>query len=529
MRTGGVLIALLAGAAAWPGAANAAQPDPFTLFYDGLTGGLQSQSRPRVCPELSGGTAGSPEPGVASQAPDRGNGLAAGDPTSAPASLPRRVYLRTTRRTYNRRYWFALAGGRIYFKSNAAVTGIAQPWAALPTPPCFEGRVEGISADDDELVALARGRHVFTMDGALSDPVAFNWTVRWGPSFWTGPGRTIPRGQAWSWSVSSPREDGTFTDSAGNSHAFGEGKVSHVWLLSHGGQRLTYMDPWLPADRSYEMCGPRRGRFRSVAMAASGSTVFVVNRFGDMFTRLYDFDISGADSAFFDYSYTDQRDKQNDSTIQLPSPPWLLQPKVPGAITSAISIEKVGAGSVHRTLRVEGTRGGRRGFWQKDIVDAGSAAWKFTPTGQPLRGRPLANPRSNTSGRGLGRAEDMRFATGARGDGMRVAIPDFNVYCSPARLRVVLADGTALPLRLHSVDAIRQTARARGLDSNPRLVQGTIEAPRSVLRSRDPGARAFVARHLTGGRFTAAKIEATAGALDFPDQSWTLRRVRAAG
>jgi hypothetical protein len=527
MRTGGVLIGLSAAALALPAAAPAAQPDPFTIFFDGLTGGLQSQSRPRVCPELSGGTAGSPEPGVASQAPDRGNGLAPGDPTIAPASLPQNVYLRSTRQTYNRRYWFVLRRGHIYFKSNAEITGIVQPWAPLAAPACFDGRVQGISVDDDELVALARHRHVFTMDGSLSDPAAFNWTVRWGPHFWTGPGRRIPRGRTFSWSVASPREDQYFSDTAGHHHAFGEGKVSHIWLLNHGGKRLTYLDPWLPADHSYEMCGPKRGRFRSVGMSASGSTVFVINRFGDMFTRLYDFDISGADSLFDTYSYEDQRGKgANDSTWQLPSPPWIHQPKIPGDITGAISIEKEGVGSVHRVLRVAGMRAGKRGFWQKDIVDAGSGAWKFVRTGQRLRGRLLANSPQDTSNLGLGHAADHRYVM--RGSGApgiaRAAIPNFNVYCTPARLRVVLASGKVLRLRLHTVDAVRQSRRARGLDNNPRLIQGTIEAPTRVLRSHDPAVHAFVAQYLTGGRFTTATIEGTKPKLDFTDQGWSFRR-----
>src|SRR5205809_899488 len=83
---------------------------------------------------------------------------------------------------------------------------------ALRTPSCFDGQVRGISADDDEMIAIGPHRQVFTMDGALGDPRFFNWTVRWGPTFWTGPGRTLPGGITWSWSVSSPREDGTFTD-----------------------------------------------------------------------------------------------------------------------------------------------------------------------------------------------------------------------------------------------------------------------------------------------------------------------------
>ena len=35
--------------------------------------------------------------------------------------------------------------------------------------------------------------------------------------------------------------------------------VATVYLLRGGGRRITYLDPWLPADESREVCGPRRG------------------------------------------------------------------------------------------------------------------------------------------------------------------------------------------------------------------------------------------------------------------------------
>ena len=201
------------------------------------------------------------------------------------------------------------------------------------------------------------------MDNALKDASAFNWTNRWGTPFWTGPGYTLPGGvKAWSWSVISPLEDESWIDPAGNRTAIGSGKVSHIWGLRRGGQRLTFWDPWLPLDESYEMCGPHRGRFKAVNLSASGSFVFVIGRRGDMFTRLYDFDISGHDPVFFNYSYEDQRGKGDGSPIQLPAERWTEQPKIPGAITRAISIHKTDAGSIHRILRVEGKRRGADGL-----------------------------------------------------------------------------------------------------------------------------------------------------------------------
>ena len=376
------------------------------------------------CRSLAASTLGSPD-----QVPaEPGPGIPA-TWTPAPAGLlPDRVALRTPAETFNRRYEFATRAGRIYGRNR----GAGGPWREMPLPACFAGRVTAISLDDDEMIALDTARRVYTMDNALKDGALFNWTSRWGTPFWLGPGYSLPGGvEAWSWSVVSPLEDKTWTDPAQNRTPIGAGKVSHIWGLRSGGQRLTFWDPWLPLDESYEMCGPHRGRFKAVNLSASGSFVFVVGPDGDLFTRLYDFDISGHDPVFFAYSYEDQRGKGDGSPIQLPAAPWVEQPKVPGAITSAISIHKVGEGTIHRILRVEGTRDGRTGYWERDAAAPGAAGWAFHATGRPLVGRRLPNPRRDTSARSLGRGENARYLL--EGPGLTAELLDFNVYCSPAR------------------------------------------------------------------------------------------------
>ncbi len=478
---------------------------------------------------MGGGTAGDRETWVDSTR-DRGNGLRPTDRTNAPRSLPPLVFLRTATQTFNRRYDFVVNRGRIWFKSNAEVTGIRQPWKALPLPACFDGQVASISADDDEMIALDRQRHVYTMDYALREPRYFNWTRRW-TNIWRGPGRQLPRGiLAWSWSVISPREDRFWVDTAGNHQPVGADKVSHIWMLSGGGQRLTYNDPWLAADMSYEMCGPHRGRLQAVNLSASGSTIFIIDRFGDMYTRLYDFDIAGNDPAFFRYSYDDQR-RVRDPAIQLPSPPWVQQPKIPGRITSAISIEKIGVGAVHRILRVEGLDAhGHTGFWQKDITQPSSRAWRFHRSDQPLQGHRLDNRHGDSSDKALGPGEDQRYARTAQGSDWTGEIPNFNVYCTPARLRVQFPSGERLDLILHTVDSIRLTPRARGLDNNPRSMQATIEIPPATLarlHNLPTSARAFIETYLHDARFTATPVQVTRGALVFPDLGWTFTSTQA--
>ncbi len=458
---------------------------------DALGEGVREQS----CAVLAASTVGVPDvvrvdpvQGIPRSWPKAGGGL------------PERVDFRTPRETFNRLYEFALRKGQIYARGRQS----GDPWRRMPLPACIAGRVKAISVDDDEMIALDSARRIFTMDNALKDGALFNWSFRWGTPFWLGLGWALPPGlDAWAWSVISPVEDKTWTDPAGNRTAVGSGKVSHIWGLRRGGRRLTFWDPWLPHDQSYEACGPERGRFRAVSMNASGSHLFVMSRRGDMFTRLYDFDISGHDPVFFSYSYDDQRGRGDGAPIQLPAEPWTEQPKIPGLITDRISIAKTGTGAIHAILRVEGARGGSTGYWERDLASPRSAGWRFMKTGEPLAGAPLENTRRDTSRKGLAAGEDERYEM--RTDRGKVTLADYNVYCSPARL-TERVDGHLMRMRLHYADGLRQQPRSRGLDDVPRAQAGAIEGPR--------------------GHFEEVTINATRDAIEIPERGWVLNRVR---
>lgn len=502
--------------------------------------------------ELPGGTVGVPEEGIASQAAPR----AVPNP-NAPADLPDRVHLRGAAETFNRQYYFALRAGSLWFKPNVEATSIDGGWGRVPTPDCLDGRMTAISADDDELVALGPDRRIFLLDRILADPALWNWSTRWGDPFWTGDGWFVPEDiRAWDWSVVSPREDVTWLDPAGNDHQIGEGKVSHIWLLSSDGQRFTYLDPWLPRDYSYRMCGPHRGRFQAVAMASSGSTLFIVNEHGDFFTRVYDFDIAGSDPVFFSYSYEDQRSVAN-PRIQLPGVPWVVQPKIDGEITDRISIHKRETGVVDRTLRVEGSDAdGHTGYWEKEIgagsahpwinatsaqVDpvapGASAEWTFHRTGALPRGAVLDNrAHEDTSDDTLGPDSDRLYsrnmtardglvaADGLTGpDDWAAELLDFNLACSPATLRVWVGSQTSIDLLLHTTDTIRQTPAAADLDDEPRGLRGAIEVPEPLwltLADQSTAVQDFVAAELGGRRFTEEAVRASLSMIEIPELGW---------
>ena len=461
----------------------------------GPGGPVEEGAIEQSCRSLAGGSAGTFDQ-TADPKPDA---FPATWPTAPSGLLPQHVWFRTQTETFNRLYEFATRGGQIYGRAHDS----NDAWRQLPLPLCFAGHVASISLDDDEMIALDDARRVYTMDNALKDPSTFNWTNRWGTPFWGGPGYTLPDSViAWSWSVISPLEDHRWTDPAGNHQSIGSGKVSHIWSLRSGGQRLTFNDPWLPLDQSYEMCGPLRGRFKALNLSTSGSEVFVIGRHGDMFTRLYDFDLSGHDGFFFQYSYDNQRGKGDSAPIQLPAAPWVMQPKIPGEITSVISVEKTGADAVHRILRVEGARGGKTGYWERDIASPPAAGWTFHETDAPLVGRPLDNPGFDTSAVGLGSAENLHYRMTS--PDTTADLPDFNPYCSPAHLRMTIK-GQTKDYVLHAVDALRQQTRARGLDDSPRDYYGALEGP--------------------PGHFETVSVQATSSQVVVPERNWTFTRV----
>ncbi|WP_405150825.1 hypothetical protein OG308_14545 [Nocardia salmonicida] len=478
------------------------------LVFAGVTTQSAAVADPACLPV---GTVGTPEVTV----DESTAGLAAF--TSATVALPEQVHLRTTTESFNRRWTFAARDGQVYVKEAAALGG----WRTVALPGCLAGTIAGVSADDDEVMMIDRDGRFITMDHALSAPAAWNWSSRYGTPLWTGPGNTLPPGAStWSWSVLSPNEDHRWTDTAGNEHPVGGAKVSHVFALTHGGQRIQYVDPWLPVDHSYEMGTPLGGRFQAVALSTSASTSMVVNRFGDFYTRLYDFDISGADKVFFRYSYEDQRglpeapDMLSEridprfAAIQLPAPDWIAQPKVPGEITDRISVHRTGPGSAARELRVEGRAGGRTGFWHKTLTDE---SWTFVATDQPLSGAVLENSPVNRAQETLGPVSPYDYQ-GVSSQGWTARIQSFDPAVSPTPLRLEFGDGSGLDIVLHTVDGLRQTPQQPGITGQPRFFDGTVEVSQELLATLDtqpPAVRDFVRNTLGGHRFTDTSVDVT--------------------
>lgn len=450
-----------------------------------------------------------------------------------PGDVPEDIYFRDNQVSLNSRYYIAAYDGDIWIKPNRQFTGEEGPWRKLKgLPRGLEGQVAEISMDDEHILALNSERQVYTMWRANEEVRKFRWQKAWGFPFWGGPGLKLRDDIIrWEFEVVSPEEDECWTDPAGNLHKVGLGKCSHIIMLNTDrrdaegnivtayGQTMTFNDPWLPRDYSYEIATPLRGRFCAENFSSSGSTHFIINSYGDMYTRLFDFDISGLDALFMPCSYEDQTGLRH-PRIQLPAEEWYRQPKIDtsdACITDRITIIKRGVNCQKRILRVEGTdENGLTGYYEKDIRDE---VWKFFPTGQPLQGNVLVeNCADDCSEDTVGPSEDLPPYV-YDGRGFTARVDNFNCYSSPAPMIVTLDGGEELELVLHYRGTIRITPRERGINDDPRAFDAAIEVPEEYLDEENnlidglsDEARAFMKRYTEigdGGRFADVKLHVT--------------------
>lgn len=431
------------------------------------------------------------------------------------AALPARILLGGAgRQSFGARHDFAVHDGGLYSRPRARGPQAAGIWQQVVLPACFAGEVASISNDRDWLLVVTRARQVFATSASDRGPAAFDWSRHWGPVLGFGGGVDLPA-DTLAWASSSTTGAFRFRDGSGTlRHTAGAGTL---YELRAGGQRITYDDPWLPTDGSYELCGPRDGRFRAAGIAAGGATVFLVGRHGELYTRSFDFDLSGANTLLMKYSYQDQSGVTGD-TIQLPRPGWRRQPSIRRPITTRIGVLVTGTDEHQRLLRVEGLdRRGRTGVWQK-AIDA--RTWRWVRGGWPRSGARLPATRRPAA---LAAATTRAYRTSA--GPVSIELPAVSAACSPMTMRLRAPGGDAVEVRLHAVDAIRQARRGPGLDATPRGYLGQIEVPAAVLAridTLDPALRAVLTGPLGRRRFTPAPFLATADVLRFTAQCWSL-------
>ncbi|WP_151528982.1 MULTISPECIES: hypothetical protein [Corynebacterium] len=376
-------------------------------------------------------------------------------PVADPTGLPEQVVLRDNTQGFNDKVEVALRHGEL------AVRHVGDPiWRQLPTPDCLRGEIVGISLNEDALVALDDAGWMYTLSNLLSSPSRWGWIRAWGGPVWLGKGHRSPTTEPgrWALSVIGTHTDRWYDTPDGKQQPISLAKVTQVLALSEDGSRIYTLDPWLARDYSYEVGTPLNSRFRVHSISAGGSVIFVTNKYGDMYTRLSDFDINGSDPAQFRYTWgEDARPAAPDALrhrldprtapIGLPAEDWAQQPHIPGEITDRISIHSTAAGSAQRELRVEGRHAGRTGYWHKQLR---ASEWEFTPTDAPLQGTLLENSSYDRSHETLAPASPFSYA-GSLSDAARLEVDEF-AYASPSREVDLQINGRRYPLVLHTID-----------------------------------------------------------------------------
>ncbi len=333
------------------------------------------------------------------------------------AELPKRVFLKTKTRSFTHEWYLALENGALWIKSADAKRGAK--WQrigeigdskVLPHPKTLTE----ISADGDNLIAVSKKRQVYyaklstlEWNGARAE---LKWKDVFGrPKYLLGRAQELRVPTQVRGLAVSHRGDyiGGYEDIDENFH-FQSAGVTTLYLLSADGLRIRYTDPWIRAHFNRALNLPEKGkkRFRAVALSASASTLFILNKAGEMHTRLADFDTTGENPAL-KYSFTRSHDPLKRSNgawnevRSLPGEWWTQQPKIGGRITDLITIAQSRddgqtAANARRELRVEGTKDGKTGYYSKPILlnnplTGSPFTWRFVETGQPIQGQFIPN------------------------------------------------------------------------------------------------------------------------------------------
>ncbi|MBU1108499.1 MAG: hypothetical protein KKB51_17625 [Candidatus Riflebacteria bacterium] len=393
------------------------------------------------------------------------------------SEFPESILLKTPTETFTHKFFFALRDERIWVRSRTDQDEKGR-WHLLNDtglPSKSPGKasfgvssIKAIAADGDNLIAVSDNNVVYYTK-------TFNW--KWSDHFSAIPltKKLIMPENKRAFGISHRGNYMKyFLDIDGNPHS-NSVCVTTLFMLADNGHMIYFADPWLPPAFSHIIDTPEKGTFIASNMSVSGSTIFLINRAGEMFTRLYDFDSSGQDP-LLPYSYKrelrqekrrnrilnlppeDQRPNMDlvggiaeIITFSLPPEDWRRQPDIPGQITDLITIFQTGEGNSSFELRVEGLDSeGRTGYYQKSIFEKG---WNFVETGMPLKGRSISR---NTSKADLYCPPKTRNFKGfiQRG-GKRVSaqLLDFWPFSPPALLRFSIGKQTfdaKLHMRLYN-------------------------------------------------------------------------------
>jgi hypothetical protein len=463
--------------------------------------------------------------------------------------LPQAIRVKTPTRTFNSFFYYALdPQGRIWVKSipgaSKETEELFEDWTllqetGLPNDPRRKDfvtpkRIASINADQDELMAVSDDHRHYSMRW-FENPVfkeetpakvwadLHGWPVS-GPFIWDARVKDNR-----SWAVGRrTRNIAVFEDVLGRTFD-GGGGLSTYYFLAAGGAQVSFSDSGLPPDFSHTVCGPDRSTFIAEAMQVAADTIFLINAYGELRTRLFDFDAGGSDTMFFRYTYDHAHPAKD--TIALPSEDWFAHKPVPlegqAQISTQIAIALTGKHNRDRELRVAGyDRDRHPGIWSKRIFSQADGSperrddddWKFvedpgltidpmalldpadtdpeparaqqrakveTPRWAKNEKPPRRGPEHELSYEGELRSADQRLEA-------RVQVSGFSIECSPATVTLSIGDDSA-DFVLHTVEKWTHLPRFDpGHDSTPKEYLATLERPAGAAEPKTEALRGLV-------------------------------------
>jgi hypothetical protein len=436
-------------------------------------------------------------------------------------SFPDAIYIKTRTQTFNTYHYYLLKDGLIWYKGITADSG-PRDWTIFMETGLphnygdqyfhYPNYIVEIAADADELVALSdEGRFYRICQDWIFSRQTKKWLDKQGWPELVGlylDERTVHNT---AWTVGKRNNQVKYyEDPFGNQHHNGTQEIVTTYVLLEDGQEICYADPGLPTDFSRNFLGPERGAFKAAAISASASTIFLINKTGEMYTRIADFDITGCDPMFFKYTYVPYKSdlsgtkfRSNLTPWGLPPEDWQSQPVIPltgkAAITRHITILQNGQGNAARELRVAGYNGeGETGYWSKPI---NASQWFFVPVPLYFSGEAVlfsaadaveaADAADTTGGAGKRGERGPSPDTRMRGKlwfgdtietGWEYEIPNFNILEGSCSL-VISWRGETCTVILHPVELWTYLRRyyQPGRAGPSKLFFVTLEIPENAL------------------------------------------------
>jgi hypothetical protein len=431
--------------------------------------------------------------------------------------FPSAVYIKDHRQTFNSLFYFILdKNGRIWIKpirKNKETKDFIQGWqlfgSGLPEDDDNKNfvrpeRIISIHADADEIMAVSDQYRHYSMRW-LPNPVfpgsprtwvdVHGWPVE-GPMIWNDRVKNN-RG----WGIGRRNQLVKYFEDIDGKSFTGGGGLTTYYFLTRDGNEIAFSDSGLPPDFSHTMSLPYRGTFIAEGFDVSASTMFIIDKHGEMFTRMADFDTNGSDIMFFEYTFDRTNKKKN--FISVPSEQWLAHSKIPlsgkARISTLITILTTGTGNKSRELRVAGyDKDGKPGYYYKPIFNQDKNSpvrkeikeWKFQQVPElVIDTTQLLDPKKTAGTIPSPRAKnrDVSLHGEVLIDGQRIQLSavftDFNLHCSPATLKIS-SDDDSVDLVFHTVEEWYHLTRLDpGRDGTPLHLLGTLEIPDAALKT----------------------------------------------